>query len=110
MAGTTDTPGDKLRRSAMFIAGEPKNIGLQPRRGGMWLLGACHAAPTGLKTVVGVRVGFPQTGLLADGFVVTMRSEKITWGGQSKRIHVSIEAVRAGERGCGSATETMLLG
>ena len=42
----------------MFIAREPKNNGLQPRRGGMWLLGACHAAPTGLKTVVGVRVGY----------------------------------------------------
>jgi hypothetical protein len=42
----------------MFIAREPKNNGLQPRRGGMGPLGACHAAPTGLKTVAGVRGGY----------------------------------------------------
>jgi hypothetical protein len=39
----------------MFIVREPKKNRLQPRRGGMGPLGACHAALTGLKTVVGVR-------------------------------------------------------
>jgi hypothetical protein len=42
----------------MFIAREPKNNRLEPRRGGMGPLGTCHAAPTGLKTVVGVRGGY----------------------------------------------------
>ena len=42
----------------MFIAREPKNNCLEPRRGGMRLLGACHAAPTGLKTVVAERGGY----------------------------------------------------
>ena len=42
----------------MFIAREPKNNRLQPRRGGMGPLGACHAAPTGLKPVVGVGGGY----------------------------------------------------
>jgi hypothetical protein len=42
----------------MFIVREPRKDRLQPRRGGMWPLGACHAAPTGLKTVVGVRGGY----------------------------------------------------
>lgn len=41
----------------MFIAREPEKNRLQPRRGGMGPLGACHAALTGLKTVVGVRGG-----------------------------------------------------
>jgi hypothetical protein len=41
----------------MFIVREPKNNGFQPRRGVMRRLGARHAAPTGLKTVVGVRDG-----------------------------------------------------
>jgi hypothetical protein len=42
----------------MFIVREPKKNRLQPRRGGMGPLGACHAAPTGLKTVAGVRGGY----------------------------------------------------
>src|ERR1035437_3965549 len=54
----TDAPGDKLRRSDMFIVREPKKNRLKPRRGDMGPLGACHAAPTGLKTVVGVRGGY----------------------------------------------------
>jgi hypothetical protein len=42
----------------MFIVREPKKNRLQPRRGGMGPLGACHAAPTGLKSVVDVRGGY----------------------------------------------------
>jgi hypothetical protein len=42
----------------MFIIREPKKNRLQPRSGGMEPLGACHAAPTGLKTAVGVRGGY----------------------------------------------------
>jgi hypothetical protein len=42
----------------MFIVREPKKNRLKPRRGDMGPLGACHAAPTGLKTVVGVRGGY----------------------------------------------------
>jgi hypothetical protein len=39
----------------MGIVRDPKKNRLQPRRGGRRPVGACHAAPTGLKTVVGVR-------------------------------------------------------
>jgi hypothetical protein len=42
----------------MFIVREPKKNRLQPRGGGMGPLGACHAAPTGLKTVVAVQGGY----------------------------------------------------
>jgi hypothetical protein len=42
----------------MFIVREPKKNRLKPRRGDMGPLGACHAASTGLKTVVGVRGGY----------------------------------------------------
>jgi hypothetical protein len=47
----------KLRRSGTAVAGSHS-----------------HAAPMGLKTVLFGRWYFPQTGLPAGGFVVTMRS------------------------------------
>ena len=49
----------KLRRFLFaVILRELEKNPLQPRRGGMVPLGACHAAPMGLRKVVGVRGGY----------------------------------------------------
>ncbi len=45
--------GGQLRRSDMFIVRETKQNRLKPHRGGMSTWGAAHAAPTGLKRIVG---------------------------------------------------------
>jgi hypothetical protein len=78
----------------MFIVREPKKNRLQPRRGGTGPLGACHAAPTGLKPVVGVRGGYKHVAL-PELEPYRIREREVTGANES------VERMAAGGLSCG---------